>query len=134
MFLDWQISRHSSPVTDIAYMIYCSTDKSLRDKFGLKIFDIYYDALALQLQYFGCNIEKCYPRDIFKNHIDNILPFGLLMGMCVVPIILSEKGSEVDLSDIADYNNKGEEKLQYNNLIVDRLYGIIDDFVNFGLI
>lgn len=134
IFLDWQISRHCSPVTDISYMIYCSTDKSTRDKFGLKMFDIYHDALGLQLKKFGCDVEKCYPRKVFQDHIKRILPFGLMMGMVVVPILLSEKGTELDVCDMVDYEAVGESKLEYSENIVERILGIVDDFVDLGLI
>ena len=100
----------------------------------MKIFDVYYDALASQLQKFECNIEKCYPRVIFQNQIKEFLPFGLLMGLVAIPIVLSQKGNELDISDMVNYDSSGKSKVQYDENIINRVEDIINDFVHLKLI
>lgn len=134
IFLDWQISRHSSPVTDITYMIYCSTDKSIRDKLGSKIFDVYYDSLTLHLKNFDCDVKKCYPYDVFKDHVNKIWPLGLVSGMIAIPLVLSQKGNELDLTDMTDFNGKGMSKMQYDDNMVSHLEDLIDEFIDLKFI
>lgn len=44
-FLDWQGSKHVSPVIDIVYFVFCCTTKELRDSHYEHLLNIYYDSL-----------------------------------------------------------------------------------------
>ncbi|XP_077295355.1 uncharacterized protein LOC143917646 [Arctopsyche grandis] len=92
-FIDWQIARACSPVTDLSYMIYTGTDTLIRAKYNSRLFNVYYDALGKQLKYFGCDIEECYPRAIFDDNLKEFLPYGLMMSAILLPLVLSKYAS-----------------------------------------
>lgn len=49
-FLDWQAVRHSSPVVDVAFFIFCCTTKELRDEHYDEFLQIYHDTLSEHIQ------------------------------------------------------------------------------------
>ncbi|XP_055297452.1 uncharacterized protein LOC129565999 isoform X2 [Sitodiplosis mosellana] len=50
-FLDWQISRHSTPIIDIAYFIFSCTTKELRDAHYDEFLNIYHDNLSAHIHW-----------------------------------------------------------------------------------
>lgn len=51
--LDWQTSRHSSPVIDIVYFIFCCTTKTLRDAHYDNFLDTYYESLSEHIKMYA---------------------------------------------------------------------------------
>lgn len=49
-FLDWQVSRQSSPVIDIVYFIFCCTTKELRDEHYDDFLKSYHESLSDHIQ------------------------------------------------------------------------------------
>lgn len=45
-FVDWQITRHASPILDIAFFIFCSTSKELRDAHYDQFLKTYHESLS----------------------------------------------------------------------------------------
>ncbi|XP_077290630.1 uncharacterized protein LOC143914321 [Arctopsyche grandis] len=133
-FVDWQIARSCSPITDLSYMVYCSTDVPMRAKYNTRLFNMYYEEIKKQLTYFDCDVEECYPRAVFENHLKEFLPYGLLMGTLVIPLVLSNKGTELQTVDLCEADDSNAKKLPYTELSKDRVKGIVDDFINLELI
>lgn len=48
--LDWQISRHSSPIIDIVYYIFCCTSKELRDAHYGDFLKVYHESLSAHIE------------------------------------------------------------------------------------
>lgn len=48
--LDWQTSRYTSPVIDIAYFMFCCTTKELRDAYYEEFQEIYHEALSAHIR------------------------------------------------------------------------------------
>lgn len=49
-FLDWQGVRHSSPILDIAFFIFCSTTKEVRDIHYDEFLNVYHETLTAQIR------------------------------------------------------------------------------------
>ncbi|XP_077291577.1 uncharacterized protein LOC143914992 [Arctopsyche grandis] len=133
-FVDWQVARSCSPITDLSNLIYCTTDVLIRAKYNTQLFNIYYEVIRKQLTYFDCDVEECYPRAVFENHLKEFLPYGLLMSTISLPIILSNKGTELDVVDMFETDDSNAKKLPYTELSIERMKGVVDDFINLELI
>lgn len=48
--IDWQISRHTSPIIDIVYFMFCCTTKELRDQHYDSLLKIYHESLSNHIQ------------------------------------------------------------------------------------
>lgn len=48
--VDWQVSRHSSPIIDIVYFMFCCTTKELRDDHYDDMLKLYHETLSEQIR------------------------------------------------------------------------------------
>lgn len=48
--LDWQVSRHSSPIIDIVYFMFCCTTKELREAHYEHFLNVYHESLSAQVR------------------------------------------------------------------------------------
>lgn len=51
-FLDWQTTRHTTPIIDIVYYMFCCTTKELRDAHYNELLEIYHDSLSAHIRRF----------------------------------------------------------------------------------
>ncbi|XP_077290752.1 uncharacterized protein LOC143914412 [Arctopsyche grandis] len=127
--IDWQASIFASPATDIAHFFFCSTESSLRNRCYPDILDIYYTELESQLKRMNCDVNECYPRDIFMQHVQKVFPHGLTMAMIALPFILSDKAESTNTIDLIKH-----KKVKVDKKCEKRLMGVVSDFVKFELI
>ncbi|XP_077295092.1 uncharacterized protein LOC143917429 [Arctopsyche grandis] len=133
-FIDWQVTRFASPITDIAYMMFMSTDEQIRSDYYTKSLDLYYEMLNKSLTMMGCELSECYPREVYEDQIKSTMPFGLISSMMLLPLILSEKDDVPDLDVIpGEYNLDTLDDL-LSKSCRERINGIAKDFASYGLI
>lgn len=58
--IDWQMSRHSSPIIDIVYFIFSSTTKELRDSHYENFLQVYHENLSTHMRRYFCQHLKVY--------------------------------------------------------------------------
>ncbi|XP_077290679.1 uncharacterized protein LOC143914361 [Arctopsyche grandis] len=133
-FVDWQLVRLASPITDIAYMMFSSTDEQLRSDCYTKSLDLYYQTLDKNITMMGCKTDDCYPLNVFKDQIKAIMPFGLISSIMLLPTVLSNKEDtpEMDIKP-EDFDESIYDNL-LSNICKERLNGVFRDMVSFGLI
>lgn len=135
IFLDWQLVRYASPITDLAYLIFTSTDEEFRGKYFESILEEYHKALGLRLALLGCDVDRCFPIEIYKQHTREKLLFGLLWSMVIIPIISGSKEDDLDLGDIIGENNQiGRKEVKISEVAVERMNGVVKDFIKLGMI
>ncbi|XP_055296842.1 uncharacterized protein LOC129565714 [Sitodiplosis mosellana] len=100
--LDWQISRHSSPIIDIAYYIFSCTTKELRDAHYDDFLNINYESLSAYIRRLGSEPEKLFPYALMLEHFRKFAKFGLFMGVMCLPLLKSEKGNAIDLDGYSE--------------------------------
>ncbi|CAG9802462.1 unnamed protein product [Chironomus riparius] len=109
-FLDFQIIRYATPVTDLVYYIFGCTTKSLRDKHYHEFFDVYHAELSSYMRRLGSDPEVMYPRKALDDQLKTFGQFGLLMAMMVLPIFTSIPEDIPNLDEIAEsFSNLGTE-------------------------
>lgn len=129
-FLDWQVSRYASPVTDLVYYIFICTTKSLRDKYYDEMIKIYHDSLSEMIARFvghnplGRAINKCFifrlfrlgsdpaklfPFDALQDQLRRYGKFALVMSTLLLPIVTSAADKCPDLDELAATFDNGEK-------------------------
>lgn len=75
-FIDFQVSRFTTPVVDISYFLGCSTDKELRKNLP-ELLSYYYDCLMAAIRGLGHEKpDELYPLQIFTEHCNKYMKFG----------------------------------------------------------
>ncbi|XP_031627330.1 uncharacterized protein LOC116343427 [Contarinia nasturtii] len=101
-FLDWQISRHSSPIIDIVYFMFCCTTKELRDAHYDDFLKAYHDSLSAHIRRLGSDPEKLFPFPLMQEHFRKCGKYGLIMAAVLLPMITMESGNGIDLDEAAN--------------------------------
>uniref|UniRef100_A0A336JXG8 CSON001337 protein n=1 Tax=Culicoides sonorensis TaxID=179676 RepID=A0A336JXG8_CULSO len=101
-FIDYQISRYVSPVLDLMYFIFASTDKSFRDKHYDDLIKIYHNSFCKFLKRLGENPEELFPFEKLEKQLKKFGRFGMPMALMLVPIISTET------KDLPDFDRMAE--------------------------
>ncbi|XP_037295344.1 uncharacterized protein LOC115447250 [Manduca sexta] len=130
--IDYQGIREASPTFDLLYFIFSGTDKKFRDQYYEQLLDHYYKELSLAMKRLALNPDEIYSREDFDFDYKTKLPFGLILAMMVLPVITvdEENAPKVDEDlDIQSFvvNNTSD-------LLRERINGVVDDFIRWGLV
>ena len=59
-FLDWQTTRHASPIIDIVYFMFCCTTKELRDAHYDDFLKVYHNSLSAHVRRYSMHIMNYF--------------------------------------------------------------------------
>ncbi|CAD0201318.1 unnamed protein product [Chrysodeixis includens] len=131
IFFDYQLTRYASPVTDISYYLYMSTDGEFLRKHYSFIIEIYYGTLSAVLRQCDLDVDEIYPRSIFEKHLKDYSVLGLLEALVSMMIITAPYEEAIKMTEMK-YEHEDEEiyenGYQNHNEYADRVNGIVNDF------
>lgn len=140
-FLDWQISHYSSPVLDILYNVFSSTDQEFRAQHYDTLLNTYYTSLSEMIRKLGSDPQKLYSYENFQMQLRKFGEYALLLCPMIISVRVAkatdvsnldeyaqliEKGENVDLI----HKFEGETQEEYSRLV----NGIVTDLVNYGYV
>ncbi|KAJ8731326.1 hypothetical protein PYW07_004490 [Mythimna separata] len=131
IFVDYQLVRLASPVTDIAYFLYMSTDGEFLSKHYDQVLDIYYGTLTAVLRHCNMNVENVYPRSIFQKHLKEYSVLGLIEALVSMMIITAPYEDALKMTEMKYEHfdeDVCEDESKDNSLFVERVNGIVNDF------
>lgn len=75
-FIDFQVSRFTTPVVDLSYFLACSTDKELRRRLP-ELLNYYHNRLMEEIRLLGhSSPELLYPCEVYADHCKKYMKFG----------------------------------------------------------
>lgn len=115
--LDYQIARYVSPVIDLVYFIFASTDKPFRDAHYKELLKIYHSTLSKLLERLGENPEVVFPFEALEKQLKKFGRFGLIMAFMLIPTMNIQSQDVPDLDEVAkdmkdDVENPDPEKMK----------------------
>ncbi|XP_076274074.1 uncharacterized protein LOC143204998 isoform X2 [Rhynchophorus ferrugineus] len=137
--IDFQFSHESTPVHDLSYFFYSGASKADFDKLD-DYLDIYYRSFTEFAEELGSDGTKLLPFDVLKEEWKTYGLFGLLMGILLWQIKLTDKEQCQEFTEKAS-EDKGYE--QWNNVMKrthsnpvfkERTTNILKHAVEYGII
>lgn len=132
--IDFQLSYITSPIADLIFAIFSSTDSNFRRQHLESLLNHYYESLAKFLSLLNCDVNVCYPMDTFKKDFSKYLPcefatiLVVLRLMCLAFKDENETAKKsTESSTILEYNSAGAE-----NAFKEKINEVIEDFFHFG--
>ncbi|CAG4963018.1 unnamed protein product [Colias eurytheme] len=130
--IDYQLFFYGSPITDLIFFLYLSTDRAFRKEHENNLKEVYYSTLKDFLHHFDINIETVFPRKLFEDDYENIREYGFCLSLIMLPFCFCDE------SDLPDFENCGasDMKLELNERYYPRLDEIYDEFkdvVNYNI-
>lgn len=109
--LDFQQMRYASPICDVSFFLFASTNHSLRKKNFKSFLETYYSALSAYIERLGSDPKKVFPRDAFDSHLKKYASFGIPMSAMAIPFIIIDENETVDLDENAKMVREGQSSL-----------------------
>lgn len=137
-FLDWQILRYSSPVLDLLYYLFSSTDKKVRKEEYENLLRIYYDQLALNIRALGSDPDRLFTFDDLQSELRRCGVYGLMRVQIIVQINLSKSDDIPDMNEMCDqatnYDFVQNSDSEFEGKFKERMSGIVADLLEWGYI
>lgn len=89
VFVDYQLSFHSSPGIDLNYFINTSPKNDVRELNRLQLIEIYYESFVRTLNELDCSTHITF--DAMKSEIETREFYGFMASVGVLPIVLMNK-------------------------------------------
>ncbi|XP_041985049.1 uncharacterized protein LOC121737436 [Aricia agestis] len=113
--VDYQAARHGNPITDLLFFIFSGSDKKFRARHFKSSIELYYEELCNGLQRLGVDPNE-------------LLPYGLIVGVFILPVVTVEPEKAPKPQKLSDVN------IEPNTLYKERLNDIVEDFIEMGVI
>lgn len=107
-FVDWQAGRCCSPVLDLTYAIFSSTDKSFRDQHYETLLNTYYSSLCATVRKLGSDPDKLFAFNDFQQQLREFGEYPLLFGTIAIAVRVAKADSIENLDDFAERIERGE--------------------------
>ncbi|KAG6455950.1 hypothetical protein O3G_MSEX009490 [Manduca sexta] len=130
--VDYQTIRGGSPVIDLLYFIFSSTDEQFRAQYYEQLLDHYYNELSLAMKRLALNPNEIYSREDFEIEYKTKLPFGLSLAVFVLPVVTIDENSAPKINDDMDMSSFVMNNT--SDLFPERLNGIISDYIRWGVL
>lgn len=114
-FIDWQINRYASPVLDLLYNIFTSTDKDFRQKEYHILIAHYHRTLSVQIRRLGSDPDTLYPWTVLQQHLEKFGKYAFFLSPLVVSMLVA------DAKDIPDRKNEAEQN-EYEDRVFEIKY------------
>ncbi|XP_053612980.1 uncharacterized protein LOC128676719 [Plodia interpunctella] len=130
--LDYQTIHSGCCVSDLIYLIILGSDAPFRARYYQRLVDHYYDSLRNTLIRLKMDPDQIYPRKDFDYELREALPYGLIVAIFGLPLITVLPDDAPDMT--SDNFMDGMTKIKTSSLYPDRINGVIDDYVKWGVL
>ncbi|XP_047534562.1 uncharacterized protein LOC125069202 [Vanessa atalanta] len=127
--IDFQQIYFGCPVIDLIYFIYAASDRDFRKQHLYHLKDLYYETLTRFLNYFAIDVSTVCPRDEFEECFKHSLDYALMYTLYMLQMFFVTD----DIPDISK-DELLEMKIQVDDRFYDRMQGIVDDFIDLGVL
>lgn len=134
VMIDWQQSQYCSPVTDLTYYIYSSTEQPLRAAHFDDFLHYYHDNLADLLQRLGGDANKQFTFNDLHNQLNQFGVYGLTLAPMLVQVITVNPDDLPDMDNMTEENFEDFDFMGKNkpDVFNKRMRDVIVDFVGRG--
>lgn len=136
IFVDYQLVRYASPVTDISYFLYMSTDQEILCNHYDQLLNIYYGTLSAVLRQCSLEVRDIYPKEIFQKHLREYSVLGLIETLISMKIITADTDEALKMTKMKYYLSEpsGFSGCNTKNqaFYVERINGVVNEFFNRG--
>lgn len=131
------MSRYTTPVLDIVYFIFTSTDKQLRTEQYENLIRIYYEHLSQHLTRLGSNPEKLFTFNDLLDQLKRFGRYGLVMATMLIPMVTTETKDIPNMDELSEQIHRGDTFdgtmiKEVNIAYKDRMSDVIRDTLSLG--
>lgn len=99
--IDWQVARYCTPVLDLLYYIFTSTDQRLREKEYDNLLRVYHSALTKIVKKLGSDPQKLFSYEDLLDQLRKFGKFSMLMSPVLISVMMADAK---DISNMDDFS------------------------------
>ncbi|XP_073955282.1 uncharacterized protein [Choristoneura fumiferana] len=126
--LDYQTYRSGLLATDLMYFIFSGSDAQFRKYYYKQLLEHYYTELTRALKDLHVDINDVYPRKVFEHELDEAKHLGIFLGLTMMSLLT------VDPENAPKFEDFDSLVVEPNQHTIDRLNGIVGDYIRWGII
>lgn len=127
-FVDWQITRYSSPATDLLYNLFTSTDKRSREKDFGQLIRTYHNQLSQNIRKLGSDPEVLFPFETLKNELKLCGNFALVVMPTMIEVRTVDPKDVIDLNEV--HGGEGDEPVKLIQGLSDSAKVLYSELIN----
>ncbi|XP_061703922.1 uncharacterized protein LOC133515401 isoform X1 [Cydia pomonella] len=131
VLMDFQLVLDGDPLRDLLYFIFTATDEAFRRSHYHAILDLYHERLSEALRRFQIDVETVYSESTYRAQLEEYSMVGLTIAVILLPLVLVE---EEDIPNFDDDYKMTDFVVQGSKLYKERLNGVINNYVEWGLL
>ncbi|XP_034835194.1 uncharacterized protein [Maniola hyperantus] len=128
--VDYQTVHAGCPAGDLIYFIFLGSDEEFRRQHYEKLVDHYFISLEQALERLGVDLSV-YTREKFDSDMKELLPYAVLLGVMVLPVVTVQAEAAPRVDGDADFSSF---VMKPNELYAQRFSGIVNDCIRWGAI
>lgn len=130
ILVDFQLARYASPVTDLSYFFYMSTDRKFLDEHYDRLIYMYYVTLSAILRQCNLKVEEIYPKSVFEKHLSTYAVYGLVEALISMKIITAAPEEAIKMTELRYLHPDDlcQYELENQCLYIERVNGVVDHF------
>ncbi|XP_047990008.1 uncharacterized protein LOC125229244 [Leguminivora glycinivorella] len=129
VLLDFQFMRMGNPAIDLIYFIFSGSDQEFRRLYYQSLLNHYFTQLTGALRHLHIDVENVYPRKTFDANMIEARPLGLMFGLTMAGMVMVAPEDAPKLTgDISSV------LIKPNQLAQERIRGIVQDYVQWGIL
>ncbi|CAH2096155.1 unnamed protein product [Euphydryas editha] len=136
LFVDYQLVRYASPVTDISYFLYTCMDQEILCNNYDRLLNIYYGTLSAVLRQCNLDVKHIYPKEVFQKHLKEYSVLGLIEALISMKIITADTEEALKMTEMKYHSSEPPAitgcKTKNQAIYVERINGVVNDFFNRG--
>ncbi|XP_022904456.2 uncharacterized protein [Onthophagus taurus] len=128
-FLDWQLTKVTSPVIDLSYLIYGTCELKQMEKIDYFL-NFYYNKLGFYINLLGSDLSMLYPKDDFDEEWRKFSRYGLALSTIVIKLTFTDpddvplnNSEKKTMLESLSYKIKNEKKY------IERIKCVINHFI-----
>lgn len=137
--VDWQICRYASPVHDILYNLFTSTDGALRAKEYQNLIAHYHRSLSKTIRQLGSNPDALFSFNDLQNELKRFGKLAIITSPLMLRIILADPKDIRNYDQLKDPNEEAKDETNYSQLDANaddafrkRYSDIVSDIIDYG--
>ena len=92
--------------------------------------DLYHETMTKFLKYFDIDVNSFYPRKEFEKEYRNKLDYGLMFSLIFLAFMFA---ADDDVPDVTK-NDMSSLSFKVDDKYKDRIQGIVEDYIDWGVI
>jgi hypothetical protein len=136
-FIDFQVTRYTTPVLDLQYFIHTSASEQVRSEYTEHLLHVYHTELQDTLKTLGCD-HHSYTFEQLKEEYDDRSFFGLITACTLLTIVLLDPAEASDLENTMEVgdnlDSKSLEKVYSGSRYKEAFQKLLPQFERKGLL